>query len=91
MPNEQSAPCDTVAIDLQIADLAIHLFHGSPVDVDIVTGVRQPSRHRRIAVLHIRHIDIHDAVQQSQGRQAIRLTISKAMVAAANDVISAWS
>ena len=54
------------SVDLQVADLAVHLAHPILVDLRVVGDLRVAAGHLRAGVLHIRQVDIHHAIQQAQ-------------------------
>ena len=71
MPHQQAPSRKAVLIDLEIADLAVHLADRRLVHPQIVADMRVPMRELRIAVFHVGHVDVDDAVQQRERLQGV--------------------
>ena len=46
--------------------MAVHLPHGRVVHLHIVADMRISMSQLRIAVLHVRHVDVDDAIEQRE-------------------------
>ena len=71
MPDEKAAPCESRGVDREIPDLPMHLAQRGPVDAHIVPDMRISMGGRVVAIFYIWHVDVDDAIEQSQSFEAV--------------------
>ena len=71
MAHQQPAPGDARFVQYQVAHLAVHLPHRGAIRRHVVAHLGILARQGGVTVLHVRHVDVHDAVQQGQGLKAV--------------------
>jgi len=71
VPDEQPAPGHAPLVEHEVAHLAVHLADGCLVDRHVVANVGEPPGDLAVAVLHVRHVDVDDAVEQRQRLEAV--------------------
>src|SRR5271165_4644046 len=71
MADEEPAFGESRCVDRKIADLPMHLTHRSLIDAHIISNMRIFVRGRVIAVFHVRHVDVDDAIEQSERFEAV--------------------
>ena len=60
-----------LVVEHEVAHLPVHLLHRRPIDLPVVPHVRVAVRDRRVGVLHVRHVDVDDAVEQGERLEAV--------------------
>jgi hypothetical protein len=74
MANEEAPLSYTTPIQLKVANLAVHLLNCLPIDPGIVLDAGEAPCVSLVGILHIRHIDIDDAIEKLQGIQRLIAT-----------------
>src|SRR3990172_9603516 len=67
VPQEHAALGQSVLVELQRPDLAVHLPDDTTRCLGIVWCLHVKPAHLPVPELEVRHVDIHDAVEQTQG------------------------
>lgn len=62
MTHKKSPFGEALRFDHEVADLPMHLAHRFPVDPNIIPHMRVYASQRLIAIFHVGHIDVVDAV-----------------------------
>jgi hypothetical protein len=69
--HEETALRDPVLVEDQVANLAVHLTYGGPIHFDVGAHLGVSAREVGVAVLHVRHVDVDDAVEQGERLEAV--------------------
>jgi hypothetical protein len=71
VPKEHPAPRDPVGIDDERPRLPVHLGDGRPGGVGVVVRHQVPAARVTAPELEVRHVDVHDAVEEGQAVERI--------------------
>ena len=69
--DEESAGGHAARVKFEVADLAVHFAHGSPVDLRVIGDARQVFSGFGGVVFHVGHVDVEHAIEQLEGLDAV--------------------
>jgi hypothetical protein len=72
--DEEAALGDAVGVELEVADLAVHLVYGLLVDGGIVGDAGELAADVGVGVFDIGHIDIDHAIEEGEGLEGVVAT-----------------
>jgi hypothetical protein len=74
MANEEAPLGYPALVQVEVANLAVHLLNCLSIDLGIILDPREAPCVSLIGILHIRHIDIDDAIEKLQGLHGLIAT-----------------